>query len=73
MFLEISQILQENTCVGASFLIDLWPQACNFIKKETVAQLFLYEFWEISKNTFSAEHIQKTTSLLYFQSGLGVT
>ena len=28
-------------------------QACNFIKKETVAQLFSCEFCEISKSTFS--------------------
>ena len=26
--------------------------ACNFIKKETLAQLFSCEFCEISKNTF---------------------
>ena len=26
--------------------------ACNFIKKETLAQVFSYEFFEISKNTF---------------------
>ena len=29
------------------------PQACNFIKKETLAQVFCYEFCKISKNTFS--------------------
>ena len=28
------------------------PQACNFIKKDTLAQLFSSEFCEISKNTF---------------------
>ena len=27
------------------------PQACNFIKKETLAQVFSCEFCEISKNT----------------------
>ena len=27
--------------------------ACNFIKKETLAEVFSYEFCEISKNTFS--------------------
>ena len=27
------------------------PQACNFIKKETLAQVFSSEFYEISKNT----------------------
>ena len=29
------------------------PQACNFIKKEILAQVFSCEFCEISKNTFS--------------------
>ena len=28
-------------------------QACNFIKKETLEQVFSCEFCEISKNTFS--------------------
>ena len=28
-------------------------ESCNFIKKETVAQIFSSEFCEISKNTFS--------------------
>ena len=31
----------------------LRPQACNFIKKESLAQMFSCEFCEISKNTFS--------------------
>ena len=29
------------------------PKACNFIKKETLTQVFSCEFREISKNTFS--------------------
>ena len=29
-------------------------KACNFIKKETLAQVFSCEFCEIFKNTFSA-------------------
>ena len=28
------------------------PQPCNFIKKETLAQVFFCEFCEISENTF---------------------
>ena len=50
MFLETSKNSQENTCGGVSFSIKL--QACNFIKKETLAQVFSCEFCEISKNTF---------------------
>ena len=39
VFLEGLEILQNS-------------QACNFIKKETLAQVFSREFWEISENTF---------------------
>ena len=55
VFLEISQNSQENTCVKVSFLINLktFLKACNFIKKETLAQVFSCEFCEISKSTFS--------------------
>ena len=58
--LEISQNSQENTCARVSNLIKLQAcarvslgQACNFIKSETLAQVFSCEFCEISKNTFS--------------------
>ena len=44
MFLGISQNSQENTCA-------------NFIKKETLQQMFSCEFCEISKNTFFIEHL----------------
>ena len=50
VFLEISQNSQENTCARVSFLIKF--QAGNFIKKETLAQVFCCEFYEIPKNTF---------------------
>ena len=45
VFLEISQNSQENT----------WPEseACNLIKKGTLAQVFSCEFCEISKSNFS--------------------
>ena len=38
--------------------------ACNFIKKETLAQVFSCEFCEISKNIFSTEHLETTASFL---------
>ena len=34
----------------------------NFIKKETLAQVFSCEFYEISQNNFSTEHVQTTAS-----------
>ena len=63
VFLEISQNSQENTCAKISFLIKLQAlglrpttllkkRACNFIKKETLAQVFSCKFCEIYKNTF---------------------
>ena len=36
---------------------------CNFIKIETLAQVFSCEFCEISKNTFFTEHLQATASM----------
>ena len=53
MFLEILQNSQENTCVRVSFLIKLRAEACNFIKKEALAQVFSCEFCKISENAFS--------------------
>ena len=41
----MSQNSQENTCARI-------PEACNFIKKEALAQVFSCEFCDISKNTF---------------------
>ena len=38
--------------------------ACNFIKKETLAQVFFCELCEISKNTFFTEHIRMTASVI---------
>ena len=58
VFLKVSQISQENTCARVSFLISLQADACNFIKKETLAQVFSCEFCEISKNTFLTEHLR---------------
>ena len=55
VLLKISQNSQENTCVRVSFLMKL--QACNFIKKETLAQMFSCEFREITKNTLFIEHL----------------
>ena len=40
------------------------PQTCNLIKKETPAQVFSREFFEISKSTFFTEHLWTTASVL---------
>ena len=38
----------------------LRPEACNFIKIETLAQVFPCEFCEISLKTFFTEHLRTT-------------
>ena len=42
----------------------LYEMACNFIKKESLAQVFSCEFCEISKNTFFAEQLWTTASVM---------
>ena len=52
VFLEISQNSLESTCARVSLLIKLQASVCNFIKRETLAQVFSCEFCEIFKNIF---------------------
>ena len=42
------------------FYKKLWPQACNFIKKEALAQVF---FCEIFKSTYFEEHLRTAASV----------
>ena len=42
---------------------------CNFIKKESLAQVFSCEICEISKNTFFLEHLRTTASVSYMEDG----
>ena len=59
-FLKILQNSLGNTKARASFLIKL--QACNFIKKDTLAQVFSCEFSVVSKNIFFTEYLRATAS-----------
>ena len=67
VFLEILQNSQENNCARVSFLIKLQVLVCNFIKKESLAQVFSFEFCEISKNNFFTEHLRTTASVGIFR------
>ena len=58
MFLKVLQNWQENTCVRVS--------ACNFSKKETLAQVFSCEFYEISKSTFSYKTLPLAASNMFY-------
>ena len=62
--LEFSQNLQENTSTRVSSLTKLQAEACNFIKKETLAQVFSCEFCEISINSYSTEYLWMNASEL---------
>ena len=44
------------------------PEACNFIKNETLAQVFSCEFCEIYKNTLFTEHLWTTAYLAVVMS-----
>ena len=54
VFLKFRKIHKKTHVPGSLFAM---PQACNFIKKETLAQVFSCEFSEIFKSTFFIEHL----------------
>ena len=62
VFLKTSQNSRENTCVRVYFFS--WAQSCNFVKKETLARVFSWEFCEIFQKTFSTENLWTTASRL---------
>ena len=56
MFQEISQNSEENTGVRVSFLLNFFY--LNFIKIETLAQLFSVNFAKILRTPFFTEHFR---------------
>ena len=46
------------------------PEACNFIKKEALAQVFSCEYCEIFRNTFFIEHLWVTACKLNQRTSL---
>ena len=63
MFFKSNRVLFEKPKLYPFFVLkQSLSAACNFIKKETLAQVFSYEFCEISKNTFFTEHLRTTAS-----------
>ena len=71
-FYQIFQIFRSSHCwcsVRKSILSNFekftekhQASACNFIKKENLAQVFSCDFREISKDTFFTEHLEETAS-----------
>ena len=62
VFRNFSKFTGKHLCQSLFFNKVVQAQACNFIKKETLAQVFAFEFWEISKKTFFTEHLWATGS-----------
>ena len=50
MFLKLSQKIRGKHLCQSLFLNKVAGDACNFIKKETLAQVFPWEIYEIFKN-----------------------
>ena len=67
LFWKILQNSPENICARVSFLIKLQASACNFIKKETLAQVFSCEFYEISRNSFFYRSALVNTSVIIIE------
>ena len=61
---KIRKIQRKIPVPKSLFLIKLQASACNVTKKETLAQVFSFEFSEISKNTFLEEHLQEAASVI---------
>ena len=59
MFLKFSQNLQEKKPVPESlFLIKLQADDCNFIKKETDTDVFMWILRNFLRPTFCIEHLR---------------
>ena len=67
---NFAKFARKHLCQSLFFNKDAGLQlVCNFIKKETLAQVLSCEFCEISKNTFFKEHMRWL--LLSFVNCLG--
>ena len=54
VFRKFTKFARKHLCQSLFFnkVAGLRPEACNFIKKETLVQVFSCKFCDISKNTF---------------------
>ena len=63
MFCKNDVLRNFTRFTGKHLCQSLFFNKVNFIKKETLAQVFFCEFCEISKNTFFKEHLWTTASV----------
>ena len=66
---KFRKIHGKHLCQNLFFnkVAGLKPEACNFIKKETLAQAFSCEFCKISKNTFFIELLGMNASVYTYR------
>ena len=63
-FRNVAKFIGKHLCQSLSFNEVTGP-ACNFIKKDTLAQVLSCKFCEISKNTFSYRTLPVAASGVY--------
>ena len=68
VFLNFLEILQENTCVGVSYLQSCKPSELQIYLKKTPILVFSCEIWEILKNTYFQEHLNDCFCVLITSS-----
>ena len=59
-----AKITGKHLCQSLLFLF-FFASACNFIKKESLVQVFSCKFCKISKSTFFIEHLRANASETY--------
>ena len=59
---NFAKFAEKNNCARVFLNKVTGLEACNFIKKETLAQEFSCEFCEFLKRIFYTEHLRATTS-----------
>ena len=67
------KLMEKHLCQSLFFnkFTGLGTRACNFIKKDTLTQVFSYEFWESFKRIFFTGHLWTTASTLFYFSCSG--
>ena len=64
---NLSKFTAKHQCQGCQ------AEACNFIKKEPLAQVFSCESWKIFRNTFFTEYLRTTASAAHAIEALDMT
>ena len=69
---NFAKFIGKHLCQSLYFnkVAAFFNKACNFIKIETLTQVFSYEFCEIFKNTVIMEHVWATASVMFLKGFL---